>query len=208
KYSDSIWKEFKQACNTFFDRYKERNHQHNQEFEENLNRKQNLLDEIKNFRKSENVQENLDAVNEFNVRWNSIGKVPASKMSINSEFNSLVGEIVKSLGLSPNEIQDFKMASLVEQIKTGQDDRLLDDEIRKARKQIDELEKEINQLETNVGFFANADADNPLLKDVYRQIEEKRSRLTDAEIRLRKLHRIDFEEEPETNENDSGETEV
>src|SRR5690606_10221679 len=42
KYSDSIWKEFKQACNTFFDRYKERNHQHNQEFEENLNRKQNL----------------------------------------------------------------------------------------------------------------------------------------------------------------------
>src|SRR5690606_312805 len=28
KYSDSIWKEFKQACNTFFDRYKERNNQH------------------------------------------------------------------------------------------------------------------------------------------------------------------------------------
>lgn len=206
KYSDSIWKEFKQACNRFFDRYKERNNQHNQEFEENLSRKQNLLDEIKNFRKYENVQENLDAVNEFNVRWNSIGKVPASRMSINNEFNSLVGEIVKSLGLSQNEIQDFKMASLVEQIKTGQDDRLLDDEIRKARKQIDELEKEINQLETNVGFFANADADNPLLKDVYRQIEEKRSRLTDAEIRLRKLHRIDFEE-PETNENDSEETE-
>src|SRR5690606_537313 len=112
-------------------------------------------------------------------------------------------ELVKSLGLTDHEIQDFKMASLVDQIKSGQDERLLDDEIRKARKLIDELEKEINQLETNVGFFANADQNSPLLKDVYRQIEEKRSRLTDTEIKLRKLHRIDFDEEV----NDSGNAE-
>lgn len=123
-----------------------------------------------------------------------MGKVPAAKMSINNDFNKIIGDLIKSFGLSQNEIQDFKMASLVDQIKSGHDGRLLDDEIRKARKTIDELEKEINQLETNVGFFANADQNSPLLKDVYRQIEEKRARLTDTEIRLRKLHRIDFDE--------------
>src|SRR5690606_2750803 len=133
--------------------------------------------EIKAFSAKENVQENLDAINDFNVRWNSIGKVPAPKMGINSEFNKVIGELVKSLGLTDHEIQDFKMASLVDQIKSGQDERLLHDEIRKARKLIDELEKEIKQLEANVGFFANADQNSPLLKDVYRQIEEKRSRL-------------------------------
>ncbi len=203
KYSDSIWKEFKDACNKFFDNYKERGNQVNQQFEENLIKKEELLTEIKAFSAKENVQENLDAINDFNVRWNSIGKVPAPRMGINSEFNKVIGELVKSLGLTDNEIQDFKMASLVDQIKSGQDERLLDDEIRKARKLIDELEKEINQLETNVGFFANADQNSPLLKDVYRQIEEKRSRLTDTEIKLRKLHRIDFDEEV----NDSGNAE-
>lgn len=199
KYSDSIWKEFKEACNQFFDRYKERNNQFNQQFEDNLVKKETLLEEVKNFTTDDtDAQKNLDAINNFNVRWNSIGKVPAAKMSINNDFNKVIGELVKSLGLSQNEIQDFKMASLVDQIKSGHDERLLDDEIRKARKIIDELEKEINQLETNIGFFANANENNPLLKDVYRQIEEKRSRLTDAEIRLRKLHRIDFEGEDDS----------
>jgi len=200
KYSDSIWKEFKEACNDFFNRFKERNTQFSQEFEDNLVKKEALLEELKNFSKTADTQKNLDAVNDFNIRWNSIGKVPAARISINNDFNKAISELVKSLGLSQHEIQDFKMASLVGQIKSGQDERLLDDEIRKARKLIDELEKEINQLETNVGFFANADENNPLLKDVYRQIEEKRNRLTDTEIRLRKLHRIDFADETE-NEN-------
>src|SRR5690606_15187347 len=87
KYSDSIWKEFKDACNKFFDNYKERGNQVNQQFEENLIKKEELLTEIKAFSAKENVQENLDAINDFNVRWNSIGKVPAPKMGINSEFN-------------------------------------------------------------------------------------------------------------------------
>lgn len=197
KYSDSIWKEFKDACNLFFDNYKERGNQVNQVFEENFTKKEALLEEVRNFKTEGNPPSDLAAVNNFNVRWNSIGKVPANKMSINQDFNKAINEIVKSLGLSDNEIQDFKMAALVEQIKSDQDGRLLDDEIRKSRKMIDELEKEINQLETNVGFFANANADSPLLKDVYKQIEEKRSRLTDTEIRLRRLLQIDFDEQDE-----------
>lgn len=195
KFSDSIWKEFKVACNQFFDNYKERGNKASAEFEANLAKKQAVLDELKNFKVSEDMKANMDAVNELNVRWGTLGKVPASKMNINTEFSKEIGKLIKSFGLTDNEVQDFKMASLVEQIKSGQDDRLLDDEIRKTRKTIEELEKEINQLETNIGFFSNADADNPLLKDVFKQIEEKRRRLTESEIRLRKLHRIDFEDD-------------
>ncbi|MET3731580.1 DUF349 domain-containing protein [Moheibacter stercoris] len=205
KFSDSIWKEFKDACNLFFDNYKERGNQVNQAFEENFVKKEALLEEVRNFKTQGNAEADLSAVNDFNVRWNSIGKVPAAKMSINQDFNKAINEIVKSLGLSDNEIQDFKMAALVDQIKSGQDGRLLDDEIRKSRKMIDDLEKEINQLETNVGFFANANADSPLLKDVFKQIEEKRSRLVDTEIRLRKLLQIDFNDEVEENQSNQGE---
>lgn len=208
KYSDSIWKEFKKACNDFFDRYKNRNSESNEKFEQNLVKKEALLEELKEFKPTENNQENLDTINQFTIRWNSIGKVPLAKMSINQDFNKQIAEWVKSMGLSKNEIQDFKMASLVDQIKSGHDERLLDDEIRKTRKNIDDLEKEINQLETNIGFFANADANNPLLKDVFQQIEEKRNRLVDSEIRLRKLHQIDFDEEiPDAGQDEEGSSE-
>lgn len=208
KYSDSIWKDFKDACNHFFDKYKERDSHMNQAYENNFVEKEALLEEVRAFKASGDVQADLAQVNEFNVRWSAIGKVPAAKMSINSDFNKVIGQLVKSFGLSENEIQDFKMAALVDQIKTDQDGRLLDDEIRKTRKQIEELEKEINQLETNIGFFANAKEDNPLLRDVYKQIENKRDKLTEAEIRLRRLHQIDFDDEVEdeaSNEDESQE---
>ena len=65
----------------------------------------------------------------------------------------------------------------------------------KISKKIEDLEKEITQLENNVSFFANADENSPLLRDVYRQIEEKRNLLTEAEIKLRRLHQIDLDEE-------------
>src|SRR5690625_6608974 len=87
------------------------------------------------------------------------------------------------------------MSSLVYQIKSDLDGNLLDDEIKKSRKKIEDLEKEITQLENNVSFFANADENSPLLRDVYRQIEEKRNLLTEAEIKLRRLHQIDRSEE-------------
>lgn len=199
KFSDSIWKEFKEACNKFFDNYKERGNKANEAYEQNFVKKEALFEELKAFTPSEDTKSNLDTVNDFNTRWNLLGKVPASKMSINTEFNKAISQLIKSFGLSENEVQDFKMASLVEQIKSGQDDRLLDDEIKKTRKTIDDLEKEINQLENNISFFANAKEDNPLLKDVFRQIDDKRGRLTEAEIRLRKLHRIDFGDENDQN---------
>lgn len=196
--SDKIWKEFKEACNKFFDNYKGRSSQMTQEFVENLEQKEALLAELKEFKLSGERQEDLNKINEFNIRWSSIGKVPAAKMSIYGEFSKTVNELVNSLGLSEDEIQEFKLSALMDRIKSGQDEHMLDDEIRKTKKQVEELEKEINQLETNIGFFA--DENSPLLKNVYKQIEDKRNRLTDAEFKLRKLHRIDFDEEPKADE--------
>ena len=76
--------------------------------------------------------------------------------------------------------------------KSGNNGNLLDDEIRKTRKIIEDLEKEINQLDNNVHFFSNANENNPLLKDVYKQIDDKRKKLIEAEIKLKTLFNIDF----------------
>lgn len=206
KYSDAIWKDFKEACNQFFNAYKSRNDEANKNYEDNLKLKEELLEELKAFKPGENVKESLSALNEFNLRWSNIGRIPGSRMGINNDFSKTVSRFVRDLGLSEEEIKDFRMASLVKQIESDQDERRLDDEIRKTRKLMDDLEKEINQLETNVAFFSNADESNPILKDVYHQIEEKRKRLGDAEFRLRKLHQIDFEEEEEETSENSGQT--
>lgn len=192
KNSDKIWKEFKDTCNYFFDRYKNRNNEANEQLELNYNAKVEFLENLKNIELPAEKSEALTYLNHLNTEWNELGKVPSNKSEINQAFTKVYHEKLKSLELSHSEIQDFKLQAFVEQIVANKDNRLLDDEIRKTKKMIEELEKEINQLDNNVHFFANADQNNPLLKDVYRQIEEKRSKLTEAEIKLRTLYSVEF----------------
>ena len=91
------------------------------------------------------------------------------------------------------QIVDFKVQAFVNKVKSqGNGGNLLDEEIKKTRKVIDDLEKEINQLDNNVHFFSNADKNSPLLKDVYKQIDDKRIKLIEAEIKLKTLFNIDF----------------
>ncbi|WP_298775429.1 DUF349 domain-containing protein [uncultured Empedobacter sp.] len=192
KNSDKIWKEFKDTCNQFFDRYKKRHEQANQKFEQNYTNKQALLQEFKNQTISDNKDEALKQLEEIQNNWTSLGKVPTDKTLINQEFTDIYHKKLEALNLSKNELNDYKLQSFVNKVKAGNNGNLLDDEIRKTRKTIEELEKEINQLDNNVHFFSNANENNPLLKDVYKQIDEKRKKLIEAEIKLKTLFNIDF----------------
>ncbi|WP_334124860.1 DUF349 domain-containing protein [Empedobacter brevis] len=192
KNSDKIWKEFKDTCNQFFDRYKKRHEQANEKFEQNFVNKQVFLENFKNQTISEDKEEALKQLEEIQNSWTNLGKVPSDKTSINQEFTDIYHKKLDALNLSKNELNDYKLQSFVNKIKSGNNGNLLDDEIRKTRKAIEDLEKEINQLDNNVHFFSNADENSPLLKDVYRQIDEKRKKLTEAEIKLKTLFNIDF----------------
>lgn len=192
KNSDKIWKDFKETCNTFFDRYKKRNEQSIEELEANFVLKSAILEELTAFTFSEKRIDDLDRLNAFNQKWAAAGKVPSEKLEINQAYTQLFNQKLKELDLSKTEIQNFKLQHFVDQLKSTGNARQLDDEIRRTKKTIEDLEREINQLDNNVNFFANADKNNPLLKDVYRQIEEKRTKLTEAEIKLRTLFSIDL----------------
>lgn len=192
KNSDKIWKEFKDTCNQFFDRYKKRHEQANEKFEQNFVNKQAFLENFKNQTISEDKEEALKQLEEIQNSWTNLGKVPSDKTSINQEFTDIYHKKLDALNLSKNELNDYKLQSFVNKVKSGNNGNLLDDEIRKTRKAIEDLEKEINQLDNNVHFFSNADENSPLLKDVYRQIDEKRKKLTEAEIKLKTLFNIDF----------------
>lgn len=192
KNSDKIWKEFKDTCNMFFDRYKNRGNEFNEQFENNFNLKVELLNEFRGLELPTDKNEGLALLADYNNKWSEIGKVPSNKTDIHQEFSKAYSEKLKSLKLSQNEIKDFKLQGFIDTIVANKDNRSLDDEIRKTKKIIEELEKEINQLDNNIHFFANADQNNPLLKDVYRQLEEKKIKLAESEIKLKTLFGVQF----------------
>ncbi len=75
------------------------------------------------------------------------------------------------------------MDSYVEQ----SDFRKIDSEQLFVRRKIDEITKEIKQLENNISFISNASEDNPLIQNVYKNIAKYHK---DVEIWKKKLNYI------------------
>ncbi len=161
--TNKIWEEFRGACNTFFDNYRSKNAAAGDNWKENYKQKQALMQQLETITDDEGAVEKLEQIK---TSWNSIGKVPRDKMSINSEFNRLLHSKMKL-----NKIHDYDLK------EGGLSDNQLTDKARKIKNQISDLEAEIAKLENNLGFFSNPSRENPLLKDTYSKIDEKKEQL-------------------------------
>ena len=66
----------------------------------------------------------------------------------------------------------------------------MDNERQFIRKKINEVKAEINQLENNLQFFQNVNDDNPLVKEVHKNIDKHKKDLDLWKIKLNKIKSI------------------
>lgn len=212
KYSDKIWKEFKDACNHYFDRiHANRNASQKEEYA-NLDEKNKVLDRLKQFNLTGDNKKDLDTLKGFIQEWKGIGHIPHNKRHINGKFNKIVDAIFKKLDVSKHQAELLKYGDRIKQLSKGDDERAINNERSFIRKKIDESKAEIRQLENNLQFFSNASEDNPLVKDVIKNINKQKEALETWKEKLKKLnileHNLDKEaEEPDTAAEAQGEEE-
>ncbi|MXV38371.1 DUF349 domain-containing protein [Flavobacteriaceae bacterium Ap0902] len=207
KYSDKIWKEFSDANNLFFERYKNRNNEKLEKQKENLEKKKEFLQTMEKAEKPTDHKELIKWLNEKRIEWSSIGFVPNGKQDINKDFNKLTEKILEDSGLNRNAIEKAKWESQIEQIKSNLDDKLLKDLKFDTRKRMDEVQKEVTHLQTNLSFFSNADDSNPLFKNAIKNIEDKVAELKSLESKFDDLRLINLEAIAENQEKEEGNTE-
>ncbi|MBS1549172.1 MAG: DUF349 domain-containing protein [Bacteroidetes bacterium] len=171
--ADKTWADFREACNTFFNNYRDKKKATGDNWKENLKLKNQLLEKLKSVQNEEGAIEKIEAIK---AEWNTIGKVPRDKMSINSEFNKALREKLKL-----NKINEFELKD------EGLSESQLTDKARKIKNQISDLENEIATLENNLGFFTNPSRENPLLADTYNKIDEKKSMLESMKDSLHQI---------------------
>ena len=171
--TNKIWDEFREACNTFFNNYREKSSASTDNWKENYKQKKEILEQLKAIT---NEDGSIEKIESLKTSWNNIGKVPRDKMSINSEFNKTLKEKLKL-----NKINELELK------EEGLSENQLTDKARKIKSQITDLEAEIVKLENNLSFFKNPTKENPLLQDTYKTIDEKKSYL---ETLKQNLHNI------------------
>ena len=191
KYSDKIWKQFKDACNYYFDRLHGVQDEANKDQIAGFNKKKELLENLKS-QSDANEPLTLEVLNTYVDDWHKLGGLPNNMHHIEVKFNKTLNNLYSKLDLDENEIALIKFKNIVNNYLSHKNFRKLDSEQLFVRKKIDELTREIQQLETNISFISNATDDNPILKNVHQNIDNYNSQLDIWKTKLDYLSKIDY----------------
>ncbi len=189
KFSDKIWKQFKDACNHYFDRMHASKNESQKEELENFEKKNECLSRLQAFELSGTRANDLATIKEFIAEWKTYGRVPFNKKSINVKFNKILDALFKKLDIDRQEGELMKYGNKIKQISQGEDtEYALQKERIFIRRKIDESKSEVRQLENNLQFFSNASEDSPVVKDVIKKINTQKEALETWKAKLKKLN--------------------
>jgi Domain of Unknown Function (DUF349) len=185
--SDKIWKQFKGACNHYFDRMHAQRKADNQHLYDAFDKKKKLLDDLKAMQLTEDPKADIKVLQAKIAEWKEIGYVPQNKRFIDGKFYKAIDEAFDKLKMDRAKLEMVKFESKLENLANPDDTRLLDNEQNFIRKKIGEVQAEITQLENNLQFFSNVDSDNPLVKDVHKNIANHKKQLETWKAKLAKI---------------------
>ena len=187
RHTDKIWKRFRAACDTFFNRKNEHFSGRRTEEEANLAAKKALLEEIKAFELGTSRNENMDAIKAFQKRWIEIGYVPMKqKDAINKEYRELIDGLFDTMRKNQNEASTNEFREMMESWK---DDPNAGERVRKEgnklQTRIQKLREEIAVLENNIGFFSNSKNSELMRAEYEKKINKAKEDLKVLEDKLK-----------------------
>lgn len=190
KYSDKIWKQFKAACNHYFDRLHAQKDEEKEEEKEHFAAKESLLEKMNNLDLSGDHKEDLKTIKANISEWKKIGRVPYKKRNIEQKFNKTLDGLFNKLDLSKKDAELIKFENKLNTLSNRDDERKLKNEHFFISKKINETKDEIRQLENNLSFFKHVDDDNPLVKEVHNNIAKHKEQLEVWKAKLSKIKSV------------------
>ncbi len=186
KISDKVWKQFKNACNHYFDRLHAQKNAASAEENEALEKKEAFLTAMETFELSGETKADIDNIKAKIAEWKSIGRVPYNKKNIDNKFNKVVDGLFNKLNIDKQESELIKYTNRLEHLDQGK----INSERIFIRRKIDEISGEMRQLENNLQFFSNSSSNSPMLKKVHQDIEKHKRALETWKAKLKQLRSL------------------
>ncbi len=197
KTGDKLWEEFNSTCNKFFDARKEAGADAHENEHKNLERKQNIVQQLKTFveEKAEDVQEKVLSLMK---EYSNIGHVPyKEKDKIYAEYQEVVDLLKKELNISiaRKRLDAFKnnLKKVVEQGENA-----LESERNRLFRAYERVTQELKTYENNLGFFnTSTKKGNSLVDEMSRKINKLKDEI---ELLKNKIKEIDKQLKEEMND--------
>ncbi len=193
KHSDEIWKRFRSACDYFFERKSKHFSQVDNKYEVNLKAKEDLIAEVENFKITENLEENLKVLKDFQRRWSEIGFVPIKKKDeVQKRYREAINKHFEELKIDDTKKNILKFKTKIDTIQGNpRQENKMRVERDRLFNQLKQLENDITLWENNIGFFAKSKNAEQLIKDVERKIEKGRKDLKMLEEKIKLIDNMD-----------------
>ena len=191
RYSDQIWKRFRAACDAFFERKSRHFAAVDDQYGENLRRKEALLEEMA---AADILAGGFEMIRDFQRRWGEIGFVPIKqKEAIQKRYKEVVDKMFDTLRGSERDRSMDRFKEKVSSLKASGDRRLRTERDRLYNK-VRQLEQDIALLENNIGFFSKSKNAEAMIAEVRAKIERAKQEMQAA---IEKVKLIDQEENKE-----------
>ena len=197
KNSDVLWKRFRAACDAFFEKKSEHFSHMDSEQEENLKLKEQIIQDVEDYKPFEEADKNLEALKDFQRRWTEIGHVPFRKKDeVQKKYRDAINKLFGELDLdeSKRNLLRFKtkIATFSESSHGQNKMRMERDKYMTRMKQ---MENDLVLLENNIGFFAKSKNAEALIRDVKRKIDQTREKIETLKDKIRVIDEMDHSEE-------------
>ena len=191
KQRDKIYKEFKEACDHFFQQQRGTLEKADQEQGENLIKKESLIKELEAATAAgTSTMENLQ---ELQAKFNEIGFVPRPAVaSIKNQFSVAVSKYIASIkGLSSAQKDQAELKIQLSELKNDpQAERKIYNKEQQLRKQITHAENDLATLRNNLEFFGRSKNAVKLKEEFNGKITEASNHLDDLKKQLKLLKSI------------------
>lgn len=179
RFENKLWAEFRAACDVFFNARDKHFEEQESSLIGNLTLKNELIATLEKYEVSEDKNVSLSELKNFNERFMAIGQVPnKDKNDVYNRFKKAMDDKYAALKLEASEKETILYKAKIESILASPDrSKQLYQERTEIRKQIDQLNKEIIQMETNLGFFARSKGADQLRLEVERKIAGTKDRI-------------------------------
>jgi len=200
KYSDQVWKRFRAACDKFFEAKAKFFSNVQGEENENLQKKEELIQKILGYEFGEDRNANLDAMKAYQKEWLEIGFVPrADKDRIYTEYRNAINKRFAELKVSADDMRHNRYQSRLDDIMRNPNaDKLIDKEKNFLTTKLARLKDDIVLWENNLGFFSNSKNAEILTAEFRKKIESAKKEVADLEYKIKMMNNPKAAEQAET----------
>lgn len=189
KFRDSVYAEFKAACDAFFERKRNKRNEENKEYAENLNKKEEIILEL-NKLTEDKTKFDQTLLDEKTEAFFAIGFVPRKeKDAIVDKFVAAVEAFVATAEELDEKGKLQALAGIFNKIPSG--GRKFRNQEQNIRNKIKTHEDDIALWQNNLAFFANSKTADKLLSEYNEKIEASKAELKKLKDQLRVIQSIE-----------------